>query len=63
MGAFQLSPFYLFDLFVSALTTLTKFEEANPKPDSENAQISEKWYVELGVATYKTYKDIKSCSI
>lgn len=28
------------------LPTLTKFEEANPKPDSENAQISEKWYVE-----------------
>lgn len=28
------------------LPTLTKFEEANPKPDSENAQISEKWYIE-----------------
>lgn len=28
------------------LPTLTKFDEANPKPDSENAQISEKWYIE-----------------
>lgn len=28
------------------LPTLTKFEEASPKPDSENAKISEKWYVE-----------------
>jgi hypothetical protein len=28
------------------LPTLTKFEEANPKPDSENAKISEKWYIE-----------------
>lgn len=28
------------------LPTLTKFAEANPKPDSENARISEKWYVE-----------------
>lgn len=27
------------------LPTLTKFAEANPKPDSENAKISEKWYV------------------
>ena len=28
------------------LPTLTKFEEASPKPDSENAKISEKWYVD-----------------
>ena len=28
------------------LPTLTKFAEANPKPDSENAKISEKWYIE-----------------
>ncbi len=28
------------------LPTLTKFVEANPKPDSENAKISEKWYIE-----------------
>lgn len=28
------------------LPTLTKFPEANPKPDSENAKISEKWYIE-----------------
>lgn len=28
------------------LPTLTKFLEANPKPDSENAKISEKWYIE-----------------
>lgn len=28
------------------LPTLTRFAEANPKPDSENAKISEKWYVE-----------------
>lgn len=28
------------------LPTLTKFEEASPKPDSENAKISERWYVE-----------------
>lgn len=28
------------------LPTLTKFEQANPKPDSDNARISEKWYVE-----------------
>lgn len=28
------------------LPTLTSFAEANPKPDSENAKISEKWYVE-----------------
>lgn len=28
------------------LPTLTKFEQANPKTDSENARISEKWYVE-----------------
>lgn len=28
------------------LPTLTKFEEASPKPDSENAKISEKWYIE-----------------
>ena len=28
------------------LPTLTKFEQANPKTDSENARISEKWYIE-----------------
>lgn len=28
------------------LPTLTSFAEARPKPDSENAKISEKWYVE-----------------
>lgn len=28
------------------LPTLTKFDEACPKPDSENARISEKWYIE-----------------
>lgn len=28
------------------LPTLTRFEQASPKPDSENAKISEKWYVE-----------------
>lgn len=28
------------------LPTLTKFLEADPKPDSENAKISEKWYVD-----------------
>lgn len=28
------------------LPTLTKFDEAHPKPDSENAKISEKWYIE-----------------
>lgn len=28
------------------LPTLTKFEQADPKPDSDNARISEKWYVE-----------------
>lgn len=28
------------------LPTLTIFEQANPKTDSENAKISEKWYVE-----------------
>ena len=28
------------------LPTLTKFPEANPKPDSENAKISEEWYIE-----------------
>ena len=27
------------------LPTLTKFDEANPKPDSDNAKISEKWYI------------------
>ena len=27
------------------LPTLTKFEQANPKTDSDNAKISEKWYV------------------
>ena len=27
------------------LPTLTKFVEANPKPDSDNAKISEKWYI------------------
>ena len=28
------------------LPTLTKFEQADPKPDSDNAKISEKWYTE-----------------
>lgn len=28
------------------LPTLTRFEQANPKPDSDNAKISEKWYIE-----------------
>ncbi len=28
------------------LPTLTKFEQANPTPDSANAKISEKWYIE-----------------
>ena len=28
------------------LPTLAKFPEADPKPDSENAKISEKWYIE-----------------
>ena len=28
------------------LPTLTRFDEASPKPDSENAEISERWYVE-----------------
>lgn len=28
------------------LPTLARFASANPKPDSENAKISEKWYVE-----------------
>ncbi len=28
------------------LPTLTCFEQANPKPDSDNAKISEKWYIE-----------------
>lgn len=28
------------------LPTLVKFAPANPKPDSENAKISEKWYIE-----------------
>lgn len=27
------------------LPTLTRFEQANPKPDSDNAKISEKWYI------------------
>lgn len=27
------------------LPTLTKFDEASPKPDSDNAKISEKWYI------------------
>ena len=27
------------------LPTLTRFPEASPKPDSENAKISEKWYI------------------
>lgn len=27
------------------LPTLTQFEQASPKPDSDNAQISKKWYV------------------
>lgn len=28
------------------LPTLTRFDMANPKPDSDNAKISEKWYIE-----------------
>ena len=34
-------------VFGSAINipTLTKFEQADPKTDSENAKISEKWYV------------------
>lgn len=28
------------------LPTFTRFDEASPKPDSENAKISERWYVE-----------------
>jgi uncharacterized protein len=28
------------------LPTLTRFKEANPRPDSDNAKISEKWYIE-----------------
>lgn len=28
------------------LPTLTKFEQASPKTDSDNAKISEKWYVD-----------------
>ena len=28
------------------LPTLTRFEQADPKPDSENARVSEKWYIE-----------------
>ena len=28
------------------LPTLTRFDEASPKPDSKNAKISERWYVE-----------------
>jgi hypothetical protein len=28
------------------LPTLTKFKQASPKPDSDNAKISEKWYIE-----------------
>lgn len=28
------------------LPTLTKFDEANPRTDSANAKISEKWYIE-----------------
>jgi len=28
------------------LPTLTKFAQANPTPDSDNAKISEKWYIE-----------------
>lgn len=28
------------------LPTLTQFPEADPRPDSENAKISEKWYIE-----------------
>lgn len=28
------------------LPTLTRFEEANPATDSQNAKISEKWYIE-----------------
>jgi DNA helicase HerA-like ATPase len=28
------------------LPTLTSFEQADPKPDSDNAKISEKWYIE-----------------
>lgn len=34
-------------VFGSAINipTLTKFDQADPKPDSENAKISEKWYI------------------
>lgn len=28
------------------LPTLTKFDQANPTTDSDNAKISEKWYIE-----------------
>lgn len=28
------------------LPTLTRFKKANPEPDSDNARISEKWYIE-----------------
>jgi len=28
------------------LPTLTKFAKANPTTDSDNAKISEKWYIE-----------------
>ena len=28
------------------LPTLTKFEQASPKTDSDNAKISEKWYID-----------------
>lgn len=31
------------------LPTLTKFDQANPATDSNNAKISEKWYVEKGL--------------
>ena len=31
------------------LPTLTKFDQANPTTDSNNAKISEKWYVEKGL--------------
>ena len=30
------------------LPTLTRFKVADPKPDSDNARISEKWYVSSG---------------
>ena len=41
----QTGPALVFGTAIN-LPTLTKFEEASPKPDSENAKISERWYVE-----------------